>query len=115
MKSFGFNKWVWSIDIRGTSDAIQAYLRFRRANMPDNEIGGGIELMPRQFKIWHHKAMCRINICLWFVILWFDYPFPSRQQHCTRCNKKVNPNLKEKCWMSDATPMALHHFKQERV
>ena len=90
------NTFHWSVDIRGTLTRAHMYLRYHRGNAADNEIGFGMELMPRTFKAWHHKTMCRLYLTLWFIKVWFDYPYPVR--HCIRCNKS-NPDPKENCWV----------------
>jgi hypothetical protein len=72
------NKCHWSVDIRGTLTRAHMYLRYHRGSQADNEIGFGIELMPRKWKVTHHKAMCRFNLFLWIIAFWFDYPYPIK-------------------------------------
>jgi len=71
------NKFHWTLETRGAIDRVQMHFRYHRESQPDNEIGFGIELMPRKWKFWHHRLACRLNICLWIIHLWFDYPYPK--------------------------------------
>ncbi len=118
------NKLHWSIDVKGTLESVHMYLRYHRGTEADNEIGFGIELMPRKWKASHHKTMCRLNLFLWVIAFWFDYPYPIQAKtiqvktetskkakasttlhpiednklYCLRCNK-LNPDPKEDCWV----------------
>lgn len=117
MKLVHFNKRFWSININGTDESIQLYLRWRRDDLPDNECGTGINFLPKNWKLSHHHAMCRITISLWLFSLWFDYPYPAKKDlRCLRCNK-LNPDLLEACWVGEKlltqnpTPHIFENFK----